>query len=104
MAHPDGRKRGSGETAKTFDWTRQAIELVNRLRKTLDETNKLWEHFNSANGDIGYFADINSSDDPENRINLSLRELNDTFHTLETLQRTLDDLSASCKDTSNAVS
>ena len=77
---------------------------MNSLNNTLDETNKAWEHFDDpANGDTGYFADINSSDDPENPIHLSLCELNETFHTLGTLQRTLVELSASCKDFSSAV-
>jgi hypothetical protein len=77
---------------------------VNRLRQTLSETIKLWEQFNSANGDIDYFSDSKSSDGFQNQIKLSLCEINETFLTLETLQRKLDDLIVLCKDSENAVS
>jgi hypothetical protein len=77
---------------------------VNRLRQTLSETIKLWEHFNSANGDIDYFSDSKSPDNFQDRIKLSLCEINETFQTLETLQRKLDGLIVLCKDSENAVS
>jgi hypothetical protein len=79
---------------------------VNKLRKTLSETNKLWQHFNSHNGDIGYFessSESSFSGTVRNRIK-PLCEINETFQRLEELERTLEYLSASCKDSENAVS
>ena len=105
MAHQDGSTRDSGEAAKkAFDWTRKTKEFLTRLQEPLSGTIKFWERFNSSNGDIGYFSDIKSSDDLQNRINLSLRAINEIVETLEELQRTLDILIGFCDDYSNAVS
>lgn len=93
-----------GETIRTFDWTRQTKELVDRLRKTLSETIKFWKDFNEVNGDADYFTDINPSDETHNRIKAFLCEINERFQTLEKLQRNLDSLSVLCKDSENAVS
>lgn len=75
---------------------------MNRLRKTLSETNKIWESFNAENGDLAYFVDSEFSE--TNSYKDSLYEINKSFQRLKTLQQCLDDLSACCKDSANAVS
>ncbi|PMD29322.1 hypothetical protein L207DRAFT_593560 [Hyaloscypha variabilis F] len=108
--HPStlaGGKRDKGETVKTFDWTRQTIELVDKLRKTLSETNKQWEHFKINNGDVDYFSDSTTSDNDsvnaQDQMKPLLCEIGEIFQRLETVERTLEDLSASCKDSANAL-
>jgi hypothetical protein len=100
LSHLAGANR-QGEIAKVFDWTRQTKELLSRLQHILSETLKFWERFNSQNGDIDFFSDMDSSQD---RCNLSLGTINETFETLESLQRTLDCLIRSCEDYAIAVS
>jgi hypothetical protein len=112
-----GGKRDRDETVKTFDWTRQTIELVNRLQVDLSETNEQWERFKVHGGDVDYFSDSISSadiacksnylipdDNSQNRLKPLLCEIGEQFQRLQTVQRTLDALSASCKDSANAVS
>jgi len=114
--HPStlsGGKRDRAEVVKTFDWTRQTIELLKRLRKTLSETNKQWEYFNSENGDVDYFSESTSSvdcatnkisaEDSRHQMPLLLCEIGGTFQRLQTLLRSLDDLSASCEDSAKAL-
>jgi hypothetical protein len=104
LSRRDGSTKDRGERAKkAFDWTRQIKEFLSRLRDPLSATIKFWERFNSSDGDIGFFLDVNSSD-KKNRVNLALREIKETFETLEELQRTLDTLVKSCDDYANAVS
>jgi hypothetical protein len=70
---------------------------LSQLQHKLSETLNFWERFNSQNGDINFFLDMNYSQ-------LSLSAINETFETLEDLQRTLDSLLKSCEDYANAVS
>jgi len=79
---------------------------MNQLLKTLSETIKFWKDFNDTNGDVGYFSnftDIDSSIDFQNRTHEALCDINETFQSLERLQRNLESLSAQCKDSENAV-
>jgi hypothetical protein len=105
LSQPDGKKRDRSETAKTFDWTRQTKEHVDRLRTDLSETIKYWKDFNDLNGDIDYFTDVNDPPNEfQNRVNLLLCRIKETFQKLERFQRILNGLSVVCKDAENAVS
>jgi len=86
---------------ETEEWTRQIVELLNQLQDVLSETVKAWERFNSENGDIDYFSDIDFS---ENRCRGSLSKIKETFEVLESHQRTLQKLSKSCHDSAQNVS
>jgi len=112
-------KRDPDETANTFDWTQQTIDVVNSLRRALSETNKQWERFNVNSGDIDYFSDSSCSsssadiasksnysipdDNSQNRLKPLLCEIGEQFQRLQTVQRALDALSASCKDSAKNV-
>jgi len=81
------------------------MELLSQLLDVLSETIKAWERFNSSNGDIGYFSDIESSlDASQHRTRLSPRAIGETFETLEGLQQKLLLLDKSCHNSAQAVS
>lgn len=104
LSQPDGKKRDRSETAKTFDWTRQTKEHVDRLRTDLSETIKYWKDFNDLNGDIDYFTDVNDPPNEfQNRVNPLLCQIKETFQKLERFQRILNGLSVGCKDAENAL-
>jgi hypothetical protein len=86
---------------ETEEWTRQIVELLNRLQDSLSETIKAWEIFNSPKGDIDYFSDMDFS---RNRCRGSLGKIKETFETLESHQRTLQKLSKSSRDLAQNVS
>jgi hypothetical protein len=106
--HPSTLSQPSGTTKdnvkKTFDWTRQTAELLSRLNEALSGMITFWERFNSLHGDIGYFANIQSSEASKQHVESSLRAINDAFETLQGLQRALNLMSDFCQDYANAVS
>jgi hypothetical protein len=76
---------------------------VDRLRGTISETTKHWENFKAENGDIDYFSGFDSSEANTHRKAL-LCEIGEHFKRLEIVQRSLEALSASCKDSAKVVS
>ena len=76
---------------------------MNRLEVAISQTTKLWENFNAENGDIDYFSDFDSSEVNTLRKAL-LCEISEHFSRLEIVQRSLEALSASCKDSAKVVS
>ena len=92
------------DVKKSFDWTHQTMELVSQLLDVLSETIKAWDIFNSSDGDIGYFSDIDSLDTPRFRTRLSLCAIKEIFEILEGLQRKLLFLEKSCRNSAEAVS
>jgi hypothetical protein len=88
-----------------FDWTLQTAELLRQLLNVLSENIKTWERFASANGDIGYFSDIDCSVGISQSHPLrSLHAIKETFETLEGLQHKLLRLEKSCQNSAQAVS
>lgn len=94
----------------TFDWTKEAIDLLSLLLNSLSGTINAWETFSSVNGDILYFSDLyNSPDDPQkpkvpNRARLLLRAVSRTFKKLESLQQDLRLLKEACESSAQNVS
>ena len=81
------------------------MELVSQLYHRLSEALKEWKRFNSATGDIGYFANIDYSGATwPSRTRLILCAIKQTFEKLEDLQETLHNLLTSCHDETKAVS
>jgi hypothetical protein len=77
-----------------IDWNRRAMDLLEQLLHVLSESIETWDVFRSSSGDSGYFDDIKSSPDAHNRVMKSLRNINDHFDTLKSIQRQL----LSCKE------
>lgn len=89
---------------KSFDWTQQTIQLLNKLLSALSKTNEAWKRFDSRNGDISYFEDIDSSKDFANsRAWLLLRAIKETFGNLEDLEQKLRLSKGSCNNLAQAV-
>jgi hypothetical protein len=91
---------------KTLKWTRQTIDLLGQLQERLSETIEAWEGFNSSDGDIGYFSDIDCSPDAQQRRNCneSIAAIKETFEILRNLQRRLVLLEKTCQNLAKAVS
>ncbi|RFU29722.1 hypothetical protein B7463_g6595, partial [Scytalidium lignicola] len=72
-------------------WTQQAADLLSNLSKVLSETIKVWEEFNSSDGDICYFNNL------QPRAQQLIGAIKQTFDTLKSLQNRLHLLEKSCK-------
>jgi hypothetical protein len=89
----------------TFDWTQQAIELLNQLLDLLLKIINAWDLFNGPNGDVGYFSSKTSPwNNPGCRTHFSLRAIHEKFRQLEGLRQTLLQLEKSCRQSAEAVS
>ena len=76
------------------------------MQERLSETIEAWEGFNSSDGDIGYFSDIDCSPDAQQRRNCneSIAAIKETFEILKNLQRRLVLLDKTCQNLAQAVS
>jgi len=82
-----------------FEWTIQAMELLEKLREPFDKTTQAWARFSSANGDHCYFSDVTD------KVSLlALQSLKRSFQRLEDLQQDLTALGRSCEKCHTIVS
>jgi hypothetical protein len=81
------------------------MELLIQLQAVLSETIMIWKGFDSTDGDIGYFADVESyTDNSHQHAYQALRAVKEAFEQLESLQRQLDLLQSSLTNSARAVS
>lgn len=77
------------DTKELFDWNEKTLDLLGKPLHVLSETIKAWDVFSSSIGDSGYFNDTRSNEDAYCRIKSSLRNIDDTFESLKSIQQRL---------------
>jgi hypothetical protein len=95
----------SEDAKKAFEWAQQSIDLLCKLQSVLSETIEHWDRFNSCDGDIGYFSDIDCSPDARKRRNCvgSLAAIKGTFEVLKNIQRKLVVLEKLCQNSAQSA-
>ena len=101
VSRQPGSKVNIVEMNKTFDWTRQTLDLLRQLDGVISDLVGAWDSFTSD--DIYYFQDTNESSISP-RAHRSLRTIKSTFLQLHAYQRKLFRLNERCSDFSKAVS
>jgi hypothetical protein len=80
-------------------------ELLSRLINLLSESVRAWERFNSPDGGISYFSDIDSGEDVlKHRSRRRIRAINETFQDLEDFQKKLIGMDKECQTLAQTVS
>jgi hypothetical protein len=90
---------------KTYDWTRRTGILLSELITDLSAPIKEWESFEAPGGDIGYFCDIDSSQDASCNVGSGcLRSIKEMFDELKACRQKLIELQDGCKKLTKGVS
>jgi len=112
-AHPPTLSRRAGiaqnrttEMKAAFDWALQMMGLLRCVYDVLSATVKAWRTFQSPDGDIGYFIDldVHVASRTTKRRYLSLQNLKATFRQLEEYQEKIFTLNKSCLEYQGTVS
>lgn len=112
-AHPPTLSRRAGiaqnrttEMKAAFDWALQMMGLLRRIYDVLSATVKAWRTFQSPDGDIGYFIDLelHVASRTTKRRYRSLQNLKAMFRQLEEYQEKLFTLNNSCLEYQGTVS
>lgn len=94
------------ELKEAFDWALQILSLLRKIDGVLSATLKAWQSFTSANGDIGYFCDLDATVKSRSTKarGRSLRNINAEFRRLEQYQDKIAVLNKNCSDYKETVS
>lgn len=88
----------------TIDWNQQASVILDRFLDVLSQTIDSWEKFRATNGDIGYFDDIDTSQDsPQAGILLSLRAIEENIDKMVQYKSTVERLRKGCHESAQLV-
>jgi hypothetical protein len=89
-----------------FDWALQMKSLLRRPREILLATVKAWQAFNSEDGDISYFNDLDADVATQSikTHRRTMQNIKAKFRQLDEYQEKIVALSKSCSDYQKAVS
>jgi hypothetical protein len=94
------------KSKEAFEWTQQTMKLLSQLLDGTSRTINAWDGFNDHNGDIGYFSNVEMSEKcgtSQDRIEIWLRAIDESFKELEDLRRRLKILRGDCLRSAESV-
>ncbi|KAH8695758.1 hypothetical protein GQ44DRAFT_136561 [Phaeosphaeriaceae sp. PMI808] len=93
----NGSCEGPKDARSAIDWTVQTMDLLCLLRGIFSKTLKAWERFDSSDGDINYFSDV------EEIARIHLEGIRENFEELMDLDQDLSHLQESCRESKHIL-